>query len=240
MPTFSPGTSFPDAPRYAILVAGGSGLRMGADRPKQFLLLRGEPVLLHTLRRFAEPALGIAQLVVVLPADQIAFWQQLCAEHHVAIPHMLAAGGASRWASVKAGLATLPAEPPTGALVAVHDGVRPLVPQSVIEATYQAAASHGAAAAAVPPKDSVRMLGAAGSSPLDRRRLRLMQTPQTFDLALLRRAYRLPELPTFTDDASVVDDLHPVQLVEGDYRNLKITTPEDLLLATALTADLTD
>jgi 2-C-methyl-D-erythritol 4-phosphate cytidylyltransferase len=213
---------------------------MGADRPKQFLLLRGEPVLLHTLRRFAEPALGIAQLVVVLPADQIAYWQQLCAEYEVAIPHTLVAGGASRWASVKAGLAALPAEAPTGALVAVHDGVRPLVPAAVVEAAYQAAASHGAVAVAVPPKDSVRLLGAAGSSPLDRRRLRLMQTPQTFDLALLRRAYRLPELPTFTDDASVVDDLHPVHLVEGDYRNLKITTPEDLLLATALIADLTD
>jgi 2-C-methyl-D-erythritol 4-phosphate cytidylyltransferase len=213
---------------------------MGADRPKQFLLLRGEPVLLHTLRRFAEPALGIAQLVVVLPADQIAYWQQLCAEYEVAIPHTLVAGGASRWASVKAGLAALPAEAPTGALVAVHDGVRPLVPAAVVEAAYQAAASHGAVAVAVPPKDSVRLLGAAGSSPLDRRRLRLMQTPQTFDLALLRRAYRLPELPTFTDDASVVDDLHPVHLVEGDYRNLKITTPEDLLLATALIADLTN
>jgi 2-C-methyl-D-erythritol 4-phosphate cytidylyltransferase len=222
------------SPRYAILVAGGSGLRMGADRPKQFLLLLGEPVLLHTLRRFAEPALGVTQLVVVLPFDQIEYWQQLAAEHHVTVPHVLVAGGATRWASVKAGLAALPADAPAGALVAVHDGVRPLVPQSVIEATYQAAASHGAAAAAVPPKDSVRLLGAAGSSPLDRRRLRLMQTPQTFDLALLRRAYRLPELPTFTDDASVVDDLHPVQLVEGDYRNLKITTPEDLLLAESL------
>ncbi len=247
-PTFPPSpenspvhqlTSSP-LPRYAVLVAGGSGLRMGADRPKQFLLLRGEPVLLHTLRRFAEPALGVAQVVVVLPADQITFWQQLCTEYNVTIPHTLVVGGASRWASVKAGLAALPAESPLGALVAVHDGVRPLVPRAVIEATYQAAARHGAAAAAVPPKDSVRMLGAAGSSPLDRRRLRLMQTPQTFDLALLRRAYRLPELPTFTDDASVVDDLQPVQLVEGDYRNLKITTPEDLLLATALTADLTD
>jgi 2-C-methyl-D-erythritol 4-phosphate cytidylyltransferase len=210
---------------------------MGADRPKQFLLLRGEPVLLHTLRRFAEPALGITQLVVVLPTDQIAYWQQLCAEYAVAIPHTLVAGGASRWASVKAGLAALPADDEPGALVAVHDGVRPLVPTAVVEAAYQAAASHGAVAVAVPPKDSVRLLGAAGSSPLDRRRLRLMQTPQTFDLALLRRAYRLPELPTFTDDASVVDDLHPVQLVEGDYRNLKITTPEDLLLAEALIAD---
>jgi 2-C-methyl-D-erythritol 4-phosphate cytidylyltransferase len=226
------------APRYAILVAGGSGLRMGADRPKQFLLLRGEPVLLHTLRRFAEPALAVTQLVVVLPFDQLDFWQKLAAEYGVTIPHTLVAGGATRWASVKAGLGALPTEAPTGALVAVHDGVRPLIASAVIEAAYVAAASHGAAAVAVPPKDSVRLLGAAGSSPLDRRRLRLMQTPQTFDLALLRRAYRLPELPTFTDDASVVDDLHPVQLVEGDYRNLKITTPEDLLLAEALLAQI--
>jgi len=222
--------------RYAIVVAGGSGLRMGADRPKQFLLLRGEPVLLHTLRRFAEPALGVAQLVVVLPFDQLDYWRQLAAEYAGSIPHQLVAGGATRWASVKAGLAALPPDAPVGALVAVHDGVRPLITPAVIEAAYQAAAVHGAAAVAVPPKDSVRMLGAAGSAPLDRRRLRLMQTPQTFDLALLRRAYRLPELPTFTDDASVVDDLHPVQLVEGDYRNLKITTPEDLLLAEALLA----
>jgi len=226
----------PTPPRYAIVVAGGSGLRMGADRPKQFLLLRGEPVLLHTLRRFAEPALGVAQLVVVLPFDQLDYWRQLAAEQAISIPNQLVAGGATRWASVKAGLAALPPDAPVGALVAVHDGVRPLITPAVIEAAYQAAAAHGAAAVAVAPKDSVRLLGAAGSSPLDRRRLRLMQTPQTFDLALLRRAYRLPELPTFTDDASVVDDLHPVQLVEGDYRNLKITTPEDLLLAEALLA----
>ena len=190
----SPSTS-PTPPRYAIVVAGGSGLRMGADRPKQFLLLRGEPVLLHTLRRFAEPALGVEQLVVVLPFDQLEYWQQLVAEYKVSIPHQLVASGATRWASVKAGLAALPPHAPTGALVAVHDGVRPLIMPAVIEAAYQAAATHGAAAVAVSPKDSVRLLGAAGSSPLDRRRLRLMQTPQTFDLALLRRAYRLPSYP---------------------------------------------
>ncbi|MGI4737720.1 MAG: 2-C-methyl-D-erythritol 4-phosphate cytidylyltransferase [Janthinobacterium lividum] len=222
--------------RYAIIVAGGSGQRMGADRPKQFLLLHGEPVLLHTLRRFAEPALGVAQTVVVLPADQLAAWQALCTEFTITLPHNTVVGGETRWASVKAGLAALPPAAAGEALVAVHDGVRPLVPTAVVEATYQAAALHQAVAAAVPPKDSVRMLGAAGSSPLDRRRLRLMQTPQTFELDLLRRAYRLPELPTFTDDASVVDDLHPVHLVEGDYRNLKITTPEDLLVAEALVA----
>ena len=233
---FMPPSTSPTPSRYAILVAGGSGLRMGADRPKQFLLLRGEPVLLHTLRRWAAPALGVAQLVLVLPFDQLDYWRQVLTDYAVTIPHLLVAGGATRWASVKAGLAALPPDAPAGALVAVHDGVRPLITAEVMEAAYQAAAAHGAAAAAVPPKDSVRLLGAAGSSPLDRRRLRLMQTPQTFDLALLRRAYRLPELSTFTDDASVVDDLHPVQLVAGDYRNLKITTPEDLLLAEALLA----
>ena len=219
-------------PRLAILVAGGSGTRMAADRPKQFLLLRGEPVLLHTLRRFADPALGVAELIVVLPADQLDTWRQLCAQFFVEIPHRLVAGGATRWASVKAGLAAL-GERKEG-LVAVHDGVRPLVSRLVVERTYAAAATHAAAAAAVMPKDSVRLVSQHGSSAQNRSRLRLMQTPQTFEIDLLRRAYAMPELATFTDDATVVDDLCRVQLVEGDYRNLKITTPEDLLIAEAL------
>ena len=219
-------------PRLAILVAGGSGTRMAADRPKQFLLLRGEPVLLHTLRRFAEPALGVAELVVVLPSDQLDTWRALCAEFNVAIPHRLVAGGATRWASVKAGLAALGAH--AEGLVAVHDGVRPLVSQAVVERTYAAAATHAAAAATVLPKDSVRLVSQHGSAAQNRSRLRLMQTPQTFEIDLLRRAYAMPELATFTDDATVVDDLCRVQLVEGDYRNLKITTPEDLLIAEAL------
>jgi 2-C-methyl-D-erythritol 4-phosphate cytidylyltransferase len=142
--------------RFAILVAGGSGTRMGADRPKQFLLLHGEPVLLHTLRRFAEPALGVREIVVVLPADQLDAWRELCARFNVSIPHRLVTGGATRWASVKAGLAALAAH--TEGLVAVHDGVRPLVPRLVVERTYTAAATHAAAAAAVMPKDSVRLV----------------------------------------------------------------------------------
>ncbi|WP_345233193.1 2-C-methyl-D-erythritol 4-phosphate cytidylyltransferase [Hymenobacter saemangeumensis] len=219
-------------PRFAILVAGGSGTRMGAGQPKQFLLLRGEPVLLHTLRRFADPALQLAEIVLVLPADQLETWQYLCRAYAIDIPHTLVTGGATRWASVKAGLQAL--QPHPQGLVAVHDGVRPLVSPAVIERTYAAAATHAAAAAAVLPKDSVRTLSQHGSSSLNRQRLRLMQTPQTFEIDLLRRAYTMPELPTFTDDATVVDDLCRVQLVEGDYRNLKITTPEDLLLAEAL------
>ena len=218
--------------RYAIIVAGGSGTRMGADRPKQFLLLRGEPVLLHTLRRFAEPVLGVAEIIVVLPADQLETWQALCGQFQVGIPHRLVAGGATRWASVKAGLAAL-GEYREG-LVAVHDGVRPLVSRQVVERTYAAAATHAAAAAAVMPKDSVRLVSQHDSAAQNRSRLRLMQTPQTFEIDLLRRAYAMPELATFTDDATVVDELCRVQLVEGDYRNLKITTPEDLLIAEAL------
>ncbi|WP_157541474.1 2-C-methyl-D-erythritol 4-phosphate cytidylyltransferase [Hymenobacter aerophilus] len=218
--------------RYAIIVAGGSGTRMGADRPKQFLELAGEPVLLHTLRRFAEPVLGVTELVVVLPAGQLDTWQALCRQYEVQIPHALVVGGASRWASVRAGLAHLAGR--ENGVVAVHDGVRPLTPRAVIEATYAAAYNHGAAVAAVVPKDSVRNLSQQGSYALNRARLRLVQTPQCFDLALLRRAYQLPELNTFTDDASVVEDLHPIHLVEGDYRNLKITTAEDLYVAEAL------
>jgi len=222
----------PQAPRFAILVAGGSGTRMGADRPKQFLDLLGEPVLLHTLRRFAETPLNVQQCVLVLPAEQFDTWHALCAAHKAHLPHAVVAGGATRWASVRNGLAYL-ADHTTGT-VAVHDGVRPLVPAAVIEACYAAAEAHGAAIAAVAPKDSVRGLSKDGSYALDRSRLRLVQTPQCFELNLLRHAYRLPELSTFTDDASVVEDLHPIRLVPGDYRNLKITTPEDLIVAEAL------
>ena len=220
--------------RFAILVAGGSGQRMGAAVPKQFLLLQGEPVLAHTLRTFGLPTLQISEIIVVLPEAELETWQRLCQEHQVQTPHTLVAGGASRWASVRAGLAAL--KPHKEGLVAVHDGVRPLVSPAVIARTYAAAATHAAAAAAVLPKDSVRQVAPHGSVALNRARLRLMQTPQTFNIDLLRRAYAMPELSTFTDDATVVEDLCRVELVEGDYRNLKITTPEDLLIAEALLA----
>ena len=227
----TPSPQDPKTPRFAILVAGGSGTRMGADRPKQFLELLGEPVLLHTLRRFAEAALRIEHLVVVLPADQLATWQQLCAQHQVQIPHAVVAGGESRWASVRNGLAALSA---ADGIVAVHDGVRPLASRQLIERAFAAAETYKAVVVAVTPKDSVRNLAQRGSYTLNRSRLRLVQTPQCFDLDLLRRAYQLPELPTFTDDASVVEDLCPIHIVEGDYRNLKITTPEDMVVAEAL------
>ncbi|MCC2545909.1 2-C-methyl-D-erythritol 4-phosphate cytidylyltransferase [Hymenobacter sp. BT175] len=230
----TPSPQDPKTPaRFAILVAGGSGTRMGADRPKQFLELHGEPVLLHTLRRFTELALDVQQCIIVLPADQFDAWHRLCARHEVGIPHVVVAGGHSRWASVRNGLAHLAGQ--EAGLVAVHDGVRPLVPAQVIDAAYEAAARHGTAVVAVAPKDSVRAISAEGTHALDRATLRLVQTPQVFGLDLLRRAYELPEEAGFTDDASVVERLgHAIHLVDGDYRNLKITTPEDLLLAEAL------
>lgn len=167
-------------------------------------------------------------LVVVLPADQILGWQQLCAEHGFTLPHQVVAGGTSRFASVKNGLAAISGE----GVVAVHDGVRPFAPVSIIREAFTVAAEKGNAVVAVPLKESIRQINEKGSQALDRNQYRLVQTPQCFRLSLLRRAYQLPEEPAFTDDASVVERLgEPIYLVPGAYENLKITTPEDLLWA---------
>lgn len=222
--------------RIALLVAGGTGTRMGADVPKQFLPLAGQPVLLHTLRRFAE-ATPDARLLLVLPADQHAYWQELLTAHPDVPPHQVIAGGATRLASVKHGLAAV-ADAPDEALVAVHDGVRPLVAAVVIREAYRMAAERGSAVAAVVLKDSLRrMTSAETSASEDRAAFRLVQTPQTFPLGTLRRAYAAiaDDDPTLTDDASVVERLgRPITLIPGDYANLKITTPEDLVVAEAL------
>lgn len=223
-------------PRIALLVAGGTGTRMGADVPKQFLPLAGQPVLLHTLRRFAEAAPD-ARLLVVLPADQHAYWQELLTAHADVPPHQVVAGGTTRLASVQCGLAAL-VDVGAEALVAIHDGVRPLVAVAVIQESYRVAAERGSAVAAVVLKDSLRrMTSAETSASEDRAAFRLVQTPQTFPLGTLRRAYAAirPDDPALTDDASVVERLgQPITLIPGDYANLKITTPEDLVVAEAL------
>ena len=164
------------AHRYAIIVAGGRGLRMGADLPKQFLPLRGEPVLMHTLRLFAPE---VEELILVLPAEQQDLWQELCAEHHFTLPHRITTGGATRFDSVRSGLSELPAE----GLVAVHDGVRPLVSRTLIRRTFEVAEETGAALPACSVTDSLRLLGEDDcSEAVDRARYRAVQTPQTFDL----------------------------------------------------------
>ncbi|RNI28876.1 2-C-methyl-D-erythritol 4-phosphate cytidylyltransferase [Rufibacter latericius] len=221
----------PDLKKYAIVVAGGSGSRMQASRPKQFLLIGGEPVLMHTLRRFHafDPTMP---LVVVLPEAEISAWQGLCEEHQFPIEHRVVAGGNSRFQSVKNGLAALEQE--EDGVVAVHDGVRPFIDQTILETAYGAAAEKGASVVAVTLKESIRRVRGNHSKAVDRTAYRLVQTPQCFRLPLLRRAYAQPEIPLFTDDASVVERFgHKIELVEGNFRNIKLTTPEDLVLAEA-------
>ncbi|MDB5261983.1 MAG: 2-C-methyl-D-erythritol 4-phosphate cytidylyltransferase [Adhaeribacter sp.] len=217
-----------DLPEAAILVAGGMGTRLQSQVPKQFISIGGQPILMHTIRRFYtyHPDL---QLVVVLPRDQVAKWQALCFTHVFEIKHEVVAGGNTRFRSVKNGLAAIAA--PDG-LVAVHDGVRPFVPVSVIREAFAVAAKKGNAVVAVPLKDSIRQVFQTESKALDRSQYRLIQTPQCFRLPLLRQAYELPEEPTFTDDAAVVERLgQKINLVAGSYENIKITTPEDLAWA---------
>lgn len=216
-------------PEYAIIVAGGSGSRMQHEVPKQFIEVAGKPILMHTIERFHEYNPNL-RLIVVLPQQQLNTWRDLCRKHSFKIFHMVVAGGASRFSSVKNGLDAVQGE----GLVAVHDGVRPFVKTATIKAAFEAAAVHGSAVVAVPPKDSIRELTPEGSQAVPRVNYKLVQTPQCFRAGILRRAYEQPEQEHFTDDASVVEQLgEKVVLVEGNYRNIKITTPEDLVLAEA-------
>ena len=217
--------------KYAIIVAGGKGLRMGGDLPKQFIPVEGRPVLMRTLDTFhaCDPSI---QLILVLPPDHQPYWQELCREYGFRVPHRIADGGATRFHSVQSGLA-LVGEP--DALVAVHDGVRPFVSHEVIARCYAEAEAHGAAVPVVPVVETVRQLLPEGSKTVSRDAYRLVQTPQTFRAPLLRRAYGQPFCEAFTDDASVVEALgHAVHLVEGNRENIKLTTPFDLIVARAL------
>ena len=221
-------------PQFAVIVAGGSGTRMGGDVAKQFLPVAGLPVLMHTLRRFHghSPALSI---ILVLPAKDVAYWEELCRQYAFAVPVTVVTGGNSRFQSVRNGLDAIGAEE---GLVAIHDGVRPLVPPATIDESFRVAHHKGCAVAAVALKDSIRLVHAeGGSQALDRSVYRLVQTPQTFRLSVIRRSFAQPEQPGFTDDASVAEAAgFPVTLIEGSYQNIKITTPEDLRWAEAFLA----
>ena len=204
-----------------IIVAGGSGSRLGGPLPKQFRMLGSLPVLGHAINAFAR-TLHSTQIVVVLPEGQIDFWKNLAARFDIA-KHTCTAGGPQRFHSVRNGLSALPR---TVALIAVHDGVRPLVSSDLILKAVECAAAHGTA---IPAVDSLRQLTPDGSHPIDRNTLRIVQTPQVFDAELLRRAYELDYSPDFTDDASVVERAgHAVTLCHGERGNLKITTADDL------------
>lgn len=217
--------------RYVIVVAGGKGLRMGADIPKQFLPVHGMPLLMHTLSTFHsfDPSL---HLILVLPKAQQSYWATLCQQHAFTLPLTIADGGETRFHSVKNGLACIDADQ---ALVAVHDGVRPFVSHATIAACFDAAQRDGGAIPVMPVVETLRQLQEHGSNTVDRSCFRLVQTPQTFRLDILRNAYLQPYDSQFTDDASVVEAAgYAITLVDGNRENIKITTPFDLRMAEVL------
>ncbi len=216
----------------AIIVAGGSGTRFGAQVPKQFLELGGRPILMRTIEAFGEEnGDGSFDVIVTLPIDQMSLWRSLCERYGFSVPHRVVAGGETRWHSVKNALDSID-DPDAVDVIAVHDGVRPMASAELINRVLEAARRDGAAIPVVPLNDSVRQVMGETSRALDRSSLRAVQTPQAFDARLLMDAYSQPYRPTFTDDASVVEQLdRPVTLVEGEPQNLKITRPMDLALA---------
>lgn len=215
---------------YAIIVAGGTGKRMKSELPKQFLEICGLPVLMHTVKAFYDYS-PLLNIILVLPGDDFDTWKNLCEKHQFKIPLQLQSGGKTRFQSVKRGLEKLPGQ----GLVAIHDGVRPLIDKPIIAASFNLASIHKTAIAAVRLKESIRMTDQDATVAMDRSRFRLIQTPQTFDISLIKKAYRINEDNALTDDASVAERAgHKISLFEGSYENIKITTPEDLTIANCL------
>lgn len=216
--------------RYAVIVAGGQGVRMGADRPKQFLEIAGKPILQHTIERFLafDPAI---EIIVVLPSAQKQWWRDHCRESGFMERYSMVSGGITRFHSVQNALKYVGEE----GLVAVHDGVRPLVGKALLERLFEAAAVHPAVIPAVPVVESLRRMEGDFSVPVPRDGMMLVQTPQVFDAQVLKRAYRQPYATSFTDDASVVEAAGtPIRIVAGERANIKITTPDDLDFAAEL------
>lgn len=209
---------------HVIIVAGGKGLRMGIDLPKQFIPIGGKPVLMHTIRAFYEFDNQI-QIVLVLPASHTAYWEELCKEYNFDIPHTVTIGGETRFHSVQNGLALV-----KDGLVAVHDGARPFVSKDLISRCFNGAEQLQAVIPVLDSTDSLReMIDAERSKIIDRSKIKLVQTPQVFRTDILKKAYEMPYTDLFTDDASVVEAIGvDVHLVKGEVTNIKVTTPLDL------------
>ena len=217
---------------YVIIVAGGKGLRMGSDIPKQFLPIGGKPVLMRTIERFREYSPTL-QIILVLPKAQQDYWQELCQEYHFNVEYQLADGGETRFHSVQHGLALIPDD--AEGVVGVHDGVRPFPSIDVIRNCYETAREKKAVIPVIPVVETVRHLQGEVSITVPRNDYRLVQTPQCFDIQLLKTANRQPYNDGFTDDASVVEAFgFAITLVEGNRENIKITTPYDLKIAEVL------
>ncbi|AFK05032.1 2-C-methyl-D-erythritol 4-phosphate cytidylyltransferase [Emticicia oligotrophica DSM 17448] len=218
---------------FAIIVAGGSGSRMKSEIPKQFLPLNGKPILIHTVEKFLQ--IPEIQVIVVLPKSDISYWEDISQTNELIQSKKdsisITEGGASRFQSVKNGLSTIHSE----GLVAVHDGVRPLINLEIIQNSFIVAHEKGTAVTSVWVKDSVRFVNnSSDSEALDRTKLKLVQTPQTFNVSLMKKAFEVQEQSFFTDCASVLEFAgESISLIDGAYENIKITTPEDMIVAEA-------
>lgn len=219
--------------KYAIIVAGGSGTRMGTSLPKQFLLLHQKPVLYYTLKTFLESYPDL-HIILVLPVDYTDMGQEIIDAYFDKERIRITAGGDTRFQSVKNGLALVEKE----SIVFVHDGVRCLLTKDLIRRCYESALSTGSAIPVLPSRDSVRLVRDNGSDALDRNRIVLVQTPQTFHSKIILPAFQIDYKDKFTDEATVVEAFGmQVTLVEGEERNIKITRPEDLVVAESYLAD---
>lgn len=218
--------------KYAIIVAAGSGTRMNSSIPKQYLELNGLPILMHTVNAFYRASSNI-QIILVLPPNDILLWKDMCRRYLFNAPLSIAEGGASRYQSVKNGLALVEDE---NAIVAIHDGVRPCVTPDLILKSFKIARLKGNAVTAVDLKDSIRMISDGENRSVNRSDYKLIQTPQTFIFSMLQKAYQhdAADHDNFTDDASVMEAMgESINLIEGDQRNIKITTREDLYIASS-------
>ncbi len=219
--------------KYAIIVAGGSGTRMGGHLPKQFMLLRDKPVLYYTLKTFIESYEDL-QVILVLPMDYTDMGQEIIDAFFDKDRIRITAGGDTRFQSVKNGLALVEEE----SVVFVHDGVRCLLTTELIHRCYAMAVETGTAIPAIPSKDSIRLITDEGNAAFDRNRVMLIQTPQTFHSKIIVPAFQIDYKDKFTDEATVAEAYGmKVSLVEGEETNIKITRPVDLLLAEQILAE---
>ena len=216
--------------KYAVIVAGGKGLRMGNAMPKQFLPLLGMPILAHTLKAFNK-AFDDIKIILVLPQDQLSYTQMILAAFDERLDLTIVTGGETRYHSVQNGLKAVSGE----SIVFVHDGVRPLVSTDLIQRCYKDALKYGSAIPAIPAVDSMRVVDGEDSKPIDRSALRIIQTPQTFHSEVLLPAFQQPYSDAFTDEATVVEAMGiRVHITGGERSNIKVTTPEDMHIAEAL------
>lgn len=222
--------------KFAIIVAGGSGQRMGSALPKQFLKINNEVILMRSIRTFYNYDSTI-KIVLALPKDQIDYWKEISVKNNFNIPHTIVAGGETRFHSVKNALTEIPNE----GIVAVHDGVRPLVSHKTIKNVFELAEKKGNAIPYTDSIDSIRFIDGKINKPIDRSKIKLIQTPQAFSCKILHKAYQQEWNALFTDDASVIESLGiKINLTPGNRDNIKITNKNDLIISEALLNQLSE